>query len=138
MSLNMIQIDGNLTRDAEYRAAANGNGMLKIGFANNERYMDKETKEWKDTTTFLDVTLWGKEADKYRDLKKGQPIVVIGSIKKRTYTNKEGKGVETVEIKPRNLLVLQKRDYPQGNNSFPAGAQQKSIPEFMDDSALPF
>ena len=60
-SMNKSFLMGNLTRDIELRHTPQGTAVCDIGLAVNERR--KSGDEWVDETTFVDVTLWGRNAE---------------------------------------------------------------------------
>lgn len=48
MSINRVNITGNLTRDPELRATAAGTQVLSFGIAVNDRRKNPQTGEWED------------------------------------------------------------------------------------------
>jgi len=89
-SFNRVILLGNLTRDPEHRTFPSGSSLCKLGLAVNDRRKGP-TGEWVDETTFVDVTVWGKQADTARDyLKKGQPCLIEGRLKLDAWESKEG------------------------------------------------
>ena len=61
-SINNLNIAGHVTKDAvTYRTRA-GQLVSHITVALNRRYR-KATGDYEETTTFVDVTLWGRQAE---------------------------------------------------------------------------
>ncbi|MFQ6919854.1 MAG: single-stranded DNA-binding protein, partial [Collinsella sp.] len=52
MSINRVNITGNLTRDPELRATAGGTQVLSFGVAVNDRRRNPQTGEWEDYPNF--------------------------------------------------------------------------------------
>jgi len=71
---NLVIVTGRLTRDVELRTTPSGKSVTDIGLAVNNSV--KVGDEWKDKTTFLDITVWGRTAEaaeKY--LRKGSRVL---------------------------------------------------------------
>lgn len=82
MSINRVEITGNLTRDAELRTAAGGTVVLSFCVAVNERRRDRETGEWRDRANFVDCAMFGKRADAIaRYLRRGTKVAVDGRLR---------------------------------------------------------
>lgn len=64
-SFNKVIIMGNLTRDPEIRYTQSNMAVCKVGIALNRRVKDQQSERWKEETTFVDVTLFGKRAEAF-------------------------------------------------------------------------
>ena len=58
MSINRVNITGNLTRDPELRATAAGTQVLSFGIAVNDRRKNPQTGEWEDYPNYIDCTMF--------------------------------------------------------------------------------
>lgn len=86
-----IQITGNLTTAPELQYLPTGRPVARFTVAvNTRRRLD--SGEWADgDTTFFPVTVWAEQAEHTaQSLTKGARVVVIGSIKSRSWTPAEG------------------------------------------------
>jgi len=84
-SFNRVILVGNLTRDPELRYIASGTAVTDIGLAVNDR-RKTATGEWVEETTFVDVTLWGRQAETASEyLTKGSPVLIEGRLKLDTW-----------------------------------------------------
>jgi single-strand DNA-binding protein len=82
VSINRVNISGNLTRDAELRATSGGTTVLSFGVAVNDRRKNQQTGEWEDVANFVDCTLFGKRADALsRYLTKGTKVAIDGKLR---------------------------------------------------------
>ena len=63
MSINRVNITGNLTRDPELRVTAGGTQVLSFGVAVNDRRRNPQTGEWEDYPNFVDCTMFGTRAE---------------------------------------------------------------------------
>ena len=79
-SFNKVILAGNLTRDVDLRHTKSGTAVTDLGLAINDRRKDK-SGEWVDETTFVDVTLWGRQAEVAASyLAKGSPALIQGRL----------------------------------------------------------
>jgi single-strand DNA-binding protein len=78
-NLNQVTLCGNLTRDPEIKYTSKGTAVADLSLAINSR--EKVGEEWKDKTTFVDVTAWGRQAENAEKfLKKGRGVLIIGKL----------------------------------------------------------
>lgn len=87
--INVSIIVGRCVRDAELRYTASGQALSNFSVATNRRI--KKGDEWVDDTSFVEFTLWGKQAEglnKY--LTKGTQVVIQGHLKQERWTDKDG------------------------------------------------
>lgn len=84
--MNRTFLVGNLTRDIELRRTPQGTAVCDIGMAVNDRR--KSGDEWVDETTFVDVTLWGRNAEVANEYtQKGSSVMVEGRLKFESWEN---------------------------------------------------
>ena len=82
MSINRVNISGNLTRDPELRATASGTQVLSFGVAVNDRRRNPQTGEWEDYPNFVDCTMFGARAEAVnRYLSKGSKVAIEGKLR---------------------------------------------------------
>ena len=95
-NLNKVMLIGNLTRDPEIKYTPKGSAIAELGLAIN-RYYTTESGEKKEETTFVDVTLWGRQAEIAKEyLGKGQTRVHRRPAPAR-YLGRQANGPETVQ-----------------------------------------
>jgi single-strand DNA-binding protein len=88
-SFNKVVLIGNLTRDPVVRQTAGGTAVADVGLAVNRKY--KSNDEWKEETTFVDITVWGKQAELCGEyLSKGRSALFEGRLKLDSWEDKEG------------------------------------------------
>ncbi len=88
-SLNKVMLIGNLTRDPEVRYTPKGTAVTDIGMAIN-RYRTSESGERTEETTFVDVTLWGRQAELAGQyLAKGRSVYIEGRLQLDTWDDRE-------------------------------------------------
>jgi single-strand DNA-binding protein len=88
-SYNKVLLMGNLTRDPEVRYTPKGTAIAAVGLAVNRRWTT-ETGEQKEEVTFVDVEVWGRQAETVGQyLSKGKPIFVEGRLRLDSWEDKE-------------------------------------------------
>ena len=88
-NLNKVMLIGNLTRDIELKYTPKGTAIAELGMAINRRYKG-DNDEWKDETTFVDVTLWGRQAEVAKEyLAKGRSVYIEGRLQLDTWDDKQ-------------------------------------------------
>ena len=114
---NKVIIAGNLTRDPELRYTASGRAVARMSLAVNRKWRDPESNEMKEDVTFVDVDVWGKQAEVIGQyLKKGRPILVEGRLKLDTWEDKQ-----TQQKRSRLGVVLESFTFLDSGNTREGG-----------------
>jgi single-strand DNA-binding protein len=115
-NLNRVLLIGNLTRDPEVRYTPKGTAVAEIGLAINRTYSG-EDGEKKEETTFVDVTLWARQAETAGQyLKKGRQVFIEGRLQLDTWDDKQtGQKRSRLRVVCENFQFLGSR--PEGENS---------------------
>ena len=111
MSLNSVNIMGNLTRDPELRYTPNGKAVCNLSIANNRVYTKNGEKV--SEVSYFDVEVWGVIAEncsKY--LSKGNGIIAEGRLRQDRW-EKEGKTQSRVRIAANNIHFMPKKSNDQ-------------------------
>ncbi|GIW93194.1 MAG: single-stranded DNA-binding protein [Pirellulaceae bacterium] len=117
-SFNRVILVGNLTRDVELRYTPQGTPVTEVGLAVNDRRRNQQG-EWVEETTFVDVTLWGRQAEVAKEyLGKGSPVLIEGRLKLDTW--------ETDGQRRSKLRVVADRMQMLGRAGGNGGATQRS------------
>ena len=124
-SLNKVLLMGNLTRNPEIRYTPGGSAVCEFGMAINRRFMQANGQE-KDETCFVDITVWGKQAESSsRFLQKGSSVFVEGRLVYDQWTEKEtGNKRSRLRIYAERVQFLDRRDAaaPQQGGDADGGA----------------
>jgi len=89
-SFNKVILVGNLTRDPEVKYTTGGTAVAEIGLAVNRTWFDQKSNERREETTFVDVTLWGRQAEVAGEyLAKGRSILIEGRLQLDTWDDRE-------------------------------------------------
>jgi single-strand DNA-binding protein len=82
--------------------------VSEIGVAVNRTWFDKNSNEKKEETTFVDVTLWGRQAEVAGEyLSKGRSILIEGYLKTDSWDDKEtGKKRSKLKVVAEEMKML--------------------------------
>ena len=82
-------ISGNLTRDVKMKYTQDGTAIAAFGVANNKKWKDKDTGEWKERVRFFEVEAWAALADTCeKTLEKGCPVLINFELDYDQWTDK--------------------------------------------------
>lgn len=125
-SFNKVILMGNLTRDPQVRYTPSGTAVAEIGLAVNRSWYDKQTNSRREETTFVDVTLWGRQAEVAGEyLSKGRPVLIEGRLQLDQWDDREsGQKRSKLRVVGENMTMLGGRsDGPRGGSS-PGGGDR--------------
>lgn len=76
--MNRFIFDGRIGKDAEISATSSGVHVCKFSVANSRSF--KQGDEWKEKTSWFNVVVFGDEALRTSQLKKGELVLVDGRV----------------------------------------------------------
>jgi single-strand DNA-binding protein len=128
-NLNRVLLIGNLTRDPEVRYTPKGTAVTEIGLAVNRIYSG-EDGEKKEETTFVDVTLWARQAEiAGQYLKKGRPVFIEGRLQLDSWDDKQtGQKRSRLRVVAENLQLLGSRQEGEGSSAPSASSAPRRNP----------
>jgi single-strand DNA-binding protein len=114
--------------------------VLQVRLATSETYLDS-TNTRQERTEWHNVVIWGKRAEGlHKILKKGDRILVEGSLRTSSWDDREGVKRYKTEIVARNVLLQGSK-----NGKPPAPAREAEppsagggFPSDVDDDDIPF
>jgi single-strand DNA-binding protein len=135
--LNEVRLVGRVTRDPDMRYTPSGAGVLNFSIAVDEFWTDKASGEKKKATSFLNCDLWGKGAEFHaKSLKKGAAVLVMGSLRSRTW-EKDGQKHYTVEVRAQRVSTLEweseRGEAPTGDPGAPREPFDELPQDHLDD-----
>ena len=126
--MNYIAFDGRLTKDPELQTSTNGVEFCKFTVAVDRKKTKKDDEKKAD---FIDCVVSNQPAAFLnRFFKKGDGIVVEGTLTSDKYTNKDGKSVT------RWSVLVDKMGFPVGGRKSESNDANESVPVNTDD--IPF
>lgn len=88
-SYNRVTLIGNLTQDPELKHTKSGRPVGEISLALN-RSWTTDKGEKKEDVTFVEVILWGRDAENAASyLKKGRSVLVEGRLQMDSWTDSQ-------------------------------------------------
>lgn len=111
--LNEVRLIGRLTKDPELRAIPSGMSICTFGLATSRKY--QANGDWKEETTFVDITAWSKTAEAINKYcKKGKLIFVGGRLKLDSWQDKQsGEKKQKLSVVADNVQFLDKAEAEQ-------------------------
>ncbi len=132
---NKVILMGNLTKDPEVRHLQNGTAVVGCTIVVSERYKDKQTDEWKEVPSYIDVKLWGKRGEAFAKYhKKGDRALVEGSLKQESWEDKTT-GAKRSKVYV-NAMGWEFCGGDKGKKEAPATSERE--PDFLDVDNTPF
>lgn len=140
MSINRVNISGNLTRDPELRSTAGGTDILSFGVAVNDRRRNQRTGEWEDVPNFIDCIVFGQRAEALsRFISKGAKVSIDGKLHYSSWETKNGQKRSKLEV------VVEEIEFLSRSQTAVATAQSQALftapqapEEEFYDSDIPF
>ena len=124
MSINRVNISGNLTRDPEMRGTTGGTSVLSFGVAVNDRRRNQQTGEWEDYPNFVDCVMFGTRAEAIsRYLSKGTKVAIEGKLRYSSW-ERDGQRRSKLEVIVDEIEFLSRGQ----QQSAPAAAPVASAP----------
>lgn len=142
--VNKVILIGNLGRDPEVRYTASGQAVANFPIATTEYGSSKEG-ERKEYTEWHRIVAWGRLAEICGEyLVKGKSVYIEGSLRTRSWEDKDGVKKWTTEVVARTMQMLS----PAGSGGQKKSSSSKSdIPDddinfdddnFTTDDDIPF
>lgn len=146
-NLNRVMLMGNCTRDPEIKYTPKGTAVGELGLAVNRTWKNDRDEKMEETT-FVDVELWGRQAEIAGEyLKKGRPVYIEGRLKLDTWDDKAtGQKRSKMRVVCENMQLLGGREGSGDTSSQPparkpAGGAPRPVadPDLdVSDDDIPF
>ena len=109
-SFNKVILVGNLTRDVELRHTNSSTAVTDVGLAVNDRRKTPQG-EWVDEVTYVDVTLWGRQAEVASEyLRKGSRVLIEGRLQLDQWQDKDsGQKRSKLKVVGSQMMMLDGR-----------------------------
>lgn len=131
MYLNKVILIGHVGKVYESKNPS----ICSFSLATTEKWMDKQTSEWKSETEWHRINCFGHAAEKARNLVKGEHIIAEGTIKTNKFVDKNGVEKESKEIKAFTIKSLMRKKEKDNLKSNVNGNVQE---EAYTKDAIPF
>lgn len=102
--MNTITVAGNLTRDPEIRYTRDGQANTTFGLAVSRRWLNRQSEEWEESTSFFDVVAWRELAENVAlSLVKGSRVIVTGRLDQHSWETEVGERRSRVELVAKDI-----------------------------------
>jgi single-strand DNA-binding protein len=128
--INKVILLGNLGKDPETRFTPNGKAVTRFSLATSNTWTGANGEK-QQATEWHTVVVWGKQGEACGQyLEKGRQVYVEGTLRQRSYENKEGKEQYVTEIVAQKVRFL-------GGTSNGKNSEPEPAPAETDDD-IPF
>jgi single-strand DNA-binding protein len=126
-SYNKVILLGNCTRDPEVKYTPKGTAVAELGLAVNRTYTT-DGGEKREEVTFVDVTMWGRQAEVAGEyLKKGRPVFIEGRLQLDSWDDKQtGQKRSKLRVVCENFQLLGSREGGGGGGGGEGGGARPS------------
>jgi single-strand DNA-binding protein len=132
-SYNRVILVGNLTRDIELRYIPSGQAVSDVTVAVNDR-RKTASGDWVDEATFVDVTLWGRNAEVASEyLSKGSPVLIEGRLKLDRWET-DGQKRSKLRVICEKMQMLSARAGGGSGGGSAAGPERQSADQHTSES----
>lgn len=98
MSINRVNISGNLARDPELRSTAAGTSILTFTLGVSDRKKNPKTQQWEDVPNWIPCVVFGQRAQTLSNfLTKGMKCAVEGKLRWSQW-DKDGQKRSKIEV----------------------------------------
>lgn len=133
--LNVVVLQGRLTRDPELRQTTSGKNVCSFTMAVDRDFKGPDGKNMAD---FIDCVAWERRAEFIcRYFGKGDMIAVDGRLQTRKYQDKNGNNRTAVEVSVNNAHFAGKKESTTAAPP-PAAPDVEYAPIADDEGDLPF
>ena len=130
-SVNHVMVLGNLTRDPELRYTPSGTAVCQLGVALNRRWRD-QAGELQQEVTFVDVTVWSKQAETVAQyLTKGRAVAIEGRLQQDTWETEGGERRSRLKVVAQRVTFL---SWATGAPA-PVAATGEDVPDWVNEEA---
>lgn len=142
MSINRVNISGNLTRDPEMRGTTGGTSVLSFGVAVNDRRKNQQSGEWEDYPNFVDCTMFGTRVEAIsRYLSKGTKVAIEGKLRYSSWES-DGQRRSKLEVIVDEIEFMSRREGDAASQpvaATPSAADANARAVAADyDASIPF
>ncbi|MDA7616579.1 single-stranded DNA-binding protein [bacterium] len=138
-NVNKVMLLGNITRDLEVRYTPKGTAVCDLGMAVN-RIRTGDNGERIEEVTYVDVTLWGRQAELAGQyLSKGRSVFIEGRLQLDQWDDKQtGQKRSRLRVVGENMQFIGGQGGSggnQGGSSAPPSEQQQAPPQSSQGGA---
>lgn len=125
-----ITVTGRAAQDAELRFTPSGATVWEMNVAENHRYKDKQTGEWRDSgTTWWRVKAFGRTAEALAEARiaKGTLLLVTGRSETREYEKRDGTKGASLELIADTVAIVPTPTFRDNRSVYQKGVENARI-----------
>ncbi len=128
-NVNKVMLLGNITRDLEVRYTPKGTAVCDLGMAVN-RIRTGDNGERIEEVTYVDVTLWGRQAELAGQyLSKGRSVFIEGRLQHDQWDDKQtGQKRSRLRVVGENMQFIGGQGGSGGNQGGSSAPRQQAPP----------
>jgi len=131
-----IQIIGHLGQDAKINEV-NGKNVINYSVADTQRFKNTDGTEV-EKTIWVNLQQWTENTKVASYLTKGRLVFVEGYPSVKTFKNKDGVEMASLNVRVTNCQLLGKNATTEGNNDNAPVNEMPSLEEHLEDKTSPF
>ena len=125
MSINRVNLTGNLGAEPELRKTQSGMSVLNMRLAVNDRRKNQHTGEYEDYCNWVGVIVFGNRADALANmLHKGSKVGIDGKLRYSEWQTNEGQKRSKLEVIADDVELLTPKGQ-NGGGGYQGGYQQQ-------------
>ena len=134
-NVNKVMLLGNITRDLEVRYTPKGTAVCDLGMAVN-RVRTGDNGERIEEVTYVDVTLWGRQAELAGQyLSKGRSVFIEGRLQLDQWDDKQtGQKRSRLRVVGENMQFIGGQGGSGSNQSGSGAPRQQAAPSDQQQS----
>ena len=134
-NVNKVMLLGNITRDLEVRYTPKGTAVCDLGMAVN-RIRTGDNGERIEEVTYVDVTLWGRQAELAGQyLSKGRSVFIEGRLQLDQWDDKQtGQKRSRLRVVGENMQFIGGQGGSGSNQSGSGATRQQAAPSDQQQS----
>lgn len=125
-AFNKVILIGNIGNDLELKKTPNDVSVTSFSLAVKRRYTGKDQEE---QTDWINIVAWRNTADficKY--FGKGKPILIVGSLQTRSFTDKDGNKRYVTEVVAEEAQFVSNKSDSEPKQSYSDNANYQNSP----------
>jgi single-strand DNA-binding protein len=133
--VNKVILIGNLGRDPEIRYTTSGQAVANFSLATKDTRTNKDGKK-DEFTEWHRIVAWGRLAEICGEyLSKGKMVYIEGTLRTRSWEDKEGRKRQTTEVVAQNMQML---GGPSGQKAASSSEVEEKLAEDFESGEEPF
>lgn len=135
--VNIVVLSGRLTRDVELRYTPSGTPVSKLSIAFDRSF--QKNGEWVQETSYIDAIVWSKRGEQCAEsLHKGSAVLIEGSLKTRSYKDKDNQNRKITEINVSRINFLERNERTGGFEQTSSVKPKMNVASDITDDDVPF